>query len=151
VVYDKGVVYFTSTQGGGAPAPVDWDNSAEGVGGFGFGTGQVWAYDSNKRRLTCVYQSTGPTDLRLPDNVTASPRGTLVLCEDHGAGPTGPNSLQVLTKWGQLYPIVDHLERQNVEFAGSTFSQDGRVLFFNLNTGSALTVAMWGPWAQIGV
>jgi secreted PhoX family phosphatase len=153
VVYDKGVVYFTATQGGGAPEVVDWENSAEtqSPSGFGNGTGQVWAYDSNKRTLTCVYQSTGPTDLRLPDNVTASPRGTLILCEDHGAGATGPNSLQALTRWGQLFPIVDHVERPGVEFAGSTFSHDGRVLFFNLNTGSALTVAMWGPWEQIGI
>ena len=158
--YDKGVVYFTATQGGGVPDPIDWDVSAE-PSGFGNGTGQVWAYDSNKETLTCVYQSTGPQDLRLPDNVTASARGTLVLCEDNA----GPNRLQALTKWGQLFTFAQRLDdpatplppapggvnEASIEFAGATFSQDGSTLFFNLNTGLGSSVAMWGPWQSIGI
>ena len=44
ITWDKGVVYFTSTQGGGTAETVDWDVSAETRNGFGRGTGQVWAY-----------------------------------------------------------------------------------------------------------
>ena len=46
LTWDKGVIYFTATQGGGDPEAIDWDHSAESFSppGFGRGTGQVWAY-----------------------------------------------------------------------------------------------------------
>ena len=50
-VYDDGVVYFTSTQGGGEPEPTDKNSS-----GYGRGFGQVWGYDTRNQTLTCVYQ-----------------------------------------------------------------------------------------------
>jgi secreted PhoX family phosphatase len=150
---DKGVVYFTATQGGGTPETVNWDVSAEGNSppGFGRGTGQVWAYHPNRGTLEVVYQSAGVNDLHLPDNVTTSPRGTLILCEDN-TPPTGQtNTLQALTRWGQLIPIADHLERPGVEFAGAIFSPNGRTLYVNLQTGVAMSVAIWGPWERLGV
>ena len=76
-VYDRGVVYFTSTQGGGEAMP-----GTEGPSGYGNGSGQVWAYDTRRQQLRCVFQSPGPMVLDLPDNVTTSKRGTLVVCED---------------------------------------------------------------------
>jgi uncharacterized protein len=33
------------------------------------------------------------------------------------------------------------------EFAGATFSPDGRTLFFNIQT-PGLTFAVWGPWSE---
>lgn len=145
---DKGLVYFTATQGGGDAAPVDWVNSAEGVGGFGRGTGQVWAYNPYRKTVEVVYQSASTTDLRLPDNVTASRRGTLILCEDN----PGPNRLQALTRSGQLFTFAERLAPSaNVEFAGATFDKEGKTLFVNLNTGAALSVAIWGPWHHLGI
>ena len=47
------------------------------------GSGQVWAYDIKRRTLTCVFQSPGPLVLDLPDNITTSKNGTLVVCEDN--------------------------------------------------------------------
>jgi secreted PhoX family phosphatase len=152
IVEDSGVLYFTSTQGGGDPEVIDWINSAEGRGGFGRGFGQVWAYHPKQELLEVVYQSTGTSDLHLPDNVTVSPKGTLVLCEDNAPPtPTDGNKLQALTARGQLIPIAEHLERPNVEWAGATFSPDGTTLYANLNTGAALSVAIWGPWETVGV
>jgi uncharacterized protein len=145
-IYDRGVVYFTATQGGGVAAPVDWTTSAE-PSGFGNGAGQVWAYYPNRNVLEVVYQSSGPADLHLPDNITTSPRGTLVICEDNSP----QNTLQALTKWGQLIPIADHRERPNVEFAGAVFSPNGQTLYVNLQTSLAMSVAIWGPWHQLGV
>jgi secreted PhoX family phosphatase len=39
----------------------------------------------------------------------------------------------------------------NDEFAGSTFSHDGRTLFVNIQSSSGLSIAIWGPWGRIGV
>jgi uncharacterized protein len=147
ITSQKGVIYFTSTQGGGAPETVDWVTSAEGSGGFGNGTGQVWAYRPQTGVLEVVYQSVSNTDLRLPDNVTASPRGTLILCEDN----PGPNRLQALDRWGNLTRFAERQDLPNVEFAGTCFSPNGQTLYCNLNTASALTVAIWGPWHSLGI
>ncbi len=148
ITWDKGVVYFTSTQGGGDADIIDWDVSAESRNGFGRGTGQVWAYRPNRGILEVVYQSTSTADLRLPDNVTASPRGTLILCEDNA----GPNRLQALTTSGDLITFAQRSDLPAVEFAGSTFSPDGTTLYVNLNASSgARSVAIWGPWDSLRI
>ena len=77
-IYDDGVVYFTSTQGGGAAEVGSHDPA-----GYGNGSGQVWAYHIGAQKLRLVFQSSGPLELDLPDNITTSPRGTLVVCEDN--------------------------------------------------------------------
>jgi uncharacterized protein len=147
LVWDDGVVYFTSTQAGGDPEPVDWVNSAEGRNGFGRGTGQIWAYHPHRGVLEVVYQSTSVTDLRLPDNVTANRRGSLILCEDN----PGPNRLQALTRKGDLVTFAQRSDLPGVEFAGATFDPSGKTLFVNLNASSALTVALWGPWDSLRI
>ena len=133
-VYDRGVVYFTSTQGNGS--------------------GQVWAYDTKRKQLRCVFQSPGPMVLDLPDNVTTSKRGTLVVCEDS----SGDNYLRGLTRRGKIWDIAlnrlrssSGAERFGDEFAGSTFSHDGRTLFVNIQSSKGMTFAIWGPWGRIGV
>jgi secreted PhoX family phosphatase len=152
--FEDGVVYFTSTQGGGlAPSsdPEDWPFSATG---YGNGTGQVWAYRTQDQVLQCVFQSPGAAVLDFPDNVTTSPRGTLVLCEDSA----GDNFLRGLTRDGDLFDIALNRLRSAAgnprfgdEFAGSTFSPDGSTLFVNIQASAGMTFAIWGPWARIGV
>ena len=148
-VYEDGVVYFTSTEGGGAP-----EGGTSNPGGYGNGFGQVWGYDTRNQTLTCVYQSPDKETLDFPDNVTASPRGTLVLCEDS----SGDNYLRGLSTDGRLWDIAlnrltgdDGTPRYGDEFAGSTFSPDGKTLFVNIQASKGLTFAIWGPWASIGV
>ena len=149
-VYDRGVVYFTSTQGGGPAEPGDSDT----VQGWGNGFGQVWAYDTFSSRLRLVFQSPGPDVLDFPDNVTTSNRGTLVLCEDS----TGDNFLRGLNRHGELFDIALNRLVSNTgtprfgdEFAGSTFSPDGRTLFVNIQASRGMSFAIWGPWGRIGV
>ena len=149
-IYDRGVVYFTSTQGGGA-AETSLGPIADG---YGNGSGQVWAYHSRSRTLSLVYQSPGPDVLDFPDNVTTSPRGTLVVCEDN----INDNYLRGLTPHGELFDIALNrltgstgTNRFNDEFAGSTFSPDGHTLFVNIQASRGMTFAIWGPWAKIGV
>jgi uncharacterized protein len=146
-VYDDGVVYFCSTQGGGPAESVDPADLP--TGGFGNGHGQVWAYDTRRKTLTCVYQSTDVDVLDLPDNITASKRGTLVLCEDHD----DDNYLRGLSRRGRIWDIaVNRINGMfDAEFAGSTFSADGKTLFVNIQDDPAVSFAVWGPWRAIGV
>lgn len=143
-VYDNGIVYFTSTQGGGAP-----ETGPELINGYGNGTGQVWAYNIKKQRLTCIFQSPDRAVLDFPDNITTSNSGTLVICEDHDQD----NYIRGLTQKGKLWDIALNrmAGRTGDEFAGSTFSPDGGTLFVNIQASRGLTFAIWGPWESIGV
>ena len=149
-IFDRGTVYFTSTQGGG-PAETSLGPIADG---YGNGSGQVWAYHTLSRTLRLVYQSPGPDVLDFPDNVTTSPRGTLVVCEDN----VNDNYLRGLTPRGELFDIALNrlvsstgTPRFDDEFAGSTFSPDGHTLFVNIQASRGLSFAIWGPWERIGV
>lgn len=138
--FEDGSLYFTATTGG---------NSA---------LGQVWQYrppSTRKRRavgpssegdLTLLFESSSFDTLRLPDNLTMTPRGALLLCEDNG---TDPCFLRVLTKEGNIFPFAQNVATGfgivSNEFAGATFSPDGETLFVNL-FGPGLTVAIRGPW-----
>ena len=148
-IYDDGVVYFCSTQGGGA-AMTGPNNST----GYGNGFGQVWAYDTRSEKLRLVYQSPGKETFDFPDNITVSNRGTLVVCEDSDMD----NYVRGLSRGGQLWDIALNrltsstgVNRFNDEFAGSTFSPDGRTLFVNIQASAGMTFAIWGPWERIGV
>ncbi|BCB90537.1 PhoX family protein [Phytohabitans suffuscus] len=148
--YDDGVVYFTATQGGG-PAETSLGPIADG---YGNGSGQIWAYHTRSATLQLLYESPGPDVLDFPDNVTTSPRGTLVVCEDN----VDDNYLRGLTRSGHLFDIALNrltsgtgADRSNDEFAGSTFSPDGHTLFVNIQASRGMTFAIWGPWRRIGV
>jgi secreted PhoX family phosphatase len=149
-VYDRGIVYFTATQGGGPAEP----GPSDPVGGWGNGSGQIWAYDTFHRELRLVYESPGPETLDLPDNVTASRRGTLVICEDSG----GDNFIRGLSRHGAIWNLALNrlvsstgAPRFGDEFAGATFSPDGHTLFVNIQASRGLTFAIWGPWGRVGV
>jgi secreted PhoX family phosphatase len=149
--FDDGVVYFCSTQGGGRPeesfGPIE--------DGYGNGSGQIWAYHTREQQLELVFQSSGPEELDFPDNVTTSPRGTLVLCEDN----VNDNYVRGLSQRGRLFDIalnrvvsqITGQPRFNDEFAGSTFSPNGRTLFVNIQASRGMSFAIFGPWNEIGV
>ena len=148
-IHDNGVVYFTSTQGGGAAM-----TGPNTVTGYGNGSGQVWGYDTRSETLFLVYQSPSREVLDFPDNITTSRRGTLILCEDN----TNDNYLRGLSRGGQLWDIALNrlrsgtgVDRSGDEFAGSTFSPDGHTLFVNIQASRGMTFAIWGPWERIGV
>ncbi len=149
-VLHRGVVYFTSTQGGGAAM-----TGPDTAGGYGKGFGQVWGYDIASRTLFLVYQSPGKQTFDFPDNITASRRGTLVVCEDGSED----NYVRGLSRGGQLWDIaLNRVQnsrtgepRYDDEFAGSTFSPDGRTLFVNIQASAGISFAIWGPWHRIGV
>ena len=130
------------------------ESGPDTANGYGTGSGQVWAYHCRSQTLQLVYQSPGPGVLDFPDNITTSPRGTLVVCEDR----VNDNFIRGLSRGGQLWDIAlnrlfakDGRKRWDDEFAGSTFSPDGHTLFVNIQAGAGMTFAIWGPWERIGV
>jgi secreted PhoX family phosphatase len=149
-IHDNGVIYFTSTQGGGEVM-----SGPDNRNGYGTGWGQVWAYHCRSQKLELIYESPGRLSLDFPDNVTVSPRGTLVVCEDHDED----NYLRGLNRGGQLWDIAlnrvqsarDGRPRYDDEFAGSTFSPDGRTLYVNIQASAGMSFAIWGPWHTMGV
>ncbi|HEY8493233.1 MAG TPA: alkaline phosphatase PhoX, partial [Myxococcota bacterium] len=94
------------------------------------------------------------------DNVTVSPRGGLLLCEDNGNGEG--TRLVGITPDGVAYPFaVNQVEfatpppgktvtpgnYRSSEWAGCCFDPSGRWLFANIyNPG--ITFAISGPWAR---
>ena len=57
---------------------------SEDFGQEGYGEGSVWTLDPATDRLTCIFQSENPQAGNNFDNITVSPRGGVLLCEDGG-------------------------------------------------------------------
>jgi len=78
------------------------------------------------------------------DNLTVTPQGHLLVCEDQYSVITN-NHLRGVTPNGEVYPFA----KLNVqtEPAGACFSPDGSVLFVNLYAPTK-TLAITGPWQQ---
>jgi secreted PhoX family phosphatase len=124
----------------------------------GIGQGQIWEYNPRKEVIRLLFQSPGPSVLNAPDNITVSPRGGLVLCEDGD----GVELLHGLTVDGEIFPfaqnnVVLEGERNDIEgdfrgseWAGACYSPDGRWLFANLQS-PGITFAITGPWKAGGL
>ena len=140
IFYDSGKVYLVSTQGGDTPA------GEPPPAGYGDGFGQLWVLDTRQETLTLLFESPSRTVLELPDNLCISPRKCALLCED---GPV-ENYLRGITPDGEIFDFALNAVagRQQEEFAGSTFTPDGKVLFVNQQASSGLTFAIWGPWKR---
>ena len=127
-------VYFHATSGGDA------------------GFGQVWRYrpgEGDEGDFLLVFESPAKDVLHSPDNICCSPRGGIVICEDSAA----PH-IRGLTPRGEIFPFAKNIFNTR-EFAGATFSPDGRILFVNIQgTGRvnveggliSMSFAIWGPW-----
>ena len=127
--FADGVLWFTCTRGGSADAALNNDPAGE----YGDGRGQIWRYDPAAERLTLAFQSTDPAVLDLPDNLTVSPSGAVVICEDGTEG----NYIRCLKTDGTLRDIAKNMtERPDEEFAGVCFSPDGRTMFANIQAAS---------------
>ena len=139
-VFGDGRIYVTATDGGNAKM------------------GQVWEIDPRRDLLRLVFESPGAPVLNMPDNLTLSPRGGLVVCEDGTMTPC----VHGLTKEGRIFRFARNNIKIDVprnglsgdysqrEFAGATYSPDGKWLFFNAQT-PGITFAVTGPWADGGL
>jgi secreted PhoX family phosphatase len=121
----------------------------------GVGQGQIWEYDPADETIRLLFQSPGAAVLNAPDNITVSPRGGLVLCEDG----SGEEFMHGLTVDGEIFQfakntVVLNGERNGFtgdfsgsEWAGACYSPDGRWLFANIQS-PGITFAITGPWAS---
>ena len=130
----KGRIFFTATSGG--------DNKG----------GQIWRYERDGRdkgTLTLMYESPDNDTLFMPDNICIMPRSELLfVCEDGDyPGLESKNFVRVLTPNGAMADFARNVSTDfpRSEFAGSTFSRDGKTLFVNLQ-GAGATLAIWGDW-----
>ena len=139
IFHDQGRIYVVSTQGGDTPP-----DETRPSGGFGDGFGQLWVLDPSEQTLTLLFESPSRTVLELPDNMCISPRKCSVLCED---GPV-ENFIRGVTPAGEIFDFARNTipRREGDEFAGATFSPDGKVLFANIQAAAGLTFVIWGPW-----
>lgn len=115
--------------------------------GGDLGAGQVWEYTprgSSGGQLRLMFESTDRDRLESPDNVTVSPRtGGLVLCEDGSA----KDLVRGVSIRGEIFPFCEVNGPNTSEWAGATFSPDGRVLFVNLQS-PGVSYAITGPWER---
>jgi secreted PhoX family phosphatase len=110
--------------------------------------GQVWFYDPRSQTVTLktifgVNPNPGQdTNFDGPDNITVSPYGGVILAEDG----EGISHLLGVTARGKAYPIARN-EVNDSEFAGPTFSHDGRILFACVQV-PGYVYAITGPWGR---
>jgi secreted PhoX family phosphatase len=124
------------------------------------GQGQVFEYDPAGERMRVLFASPDASVLNNPDNISVSPRGGIVLCED------GSDSEYVhgLTTDGEIFPFALNqvvipdggVQGKKVapgnytgsEWCGSTFEpKNGNWLFANAQS-PGITFAITGPWAR---
>jgi hypothetical protein len=146
-------------------------DTTAGTGLFGrrgHGEGAVWEYDPKAETLRAIFVAGSQLVADNPDNITVSPRGGILLCED-GEPVTdsyGPGTRVLgLTAEGQSYTLMKNnvrLSQQEIgaagksvqpgdyrggELAGVCFDPAGEVLFVNIQY-PGITFAIWGPWAK---
>jgi len=138
--FGNGCVYFDATSGGAARA------------------GQIWRYDPADETLTLLFESPSKPTLNMPDNLCVSPRGGIVLCEDNDYGANEfPQRAFALSQDGRLSLLAENNVRlkgqhngirgdyRTKEWAGASFSPDGKWLFINIQT-PGISFAITGPW-----
>ena len=91
-------------------------------------------------RLTLVAEAGEGSLLRNADNLTMSPWGDLIVCED----TSDHCGLVGIRPDGTQYRLADNAY-SNSELAGVCFAPDGRTLFVNIQY-PGMTLAITGPW-----
>ncbi|MEQ8882249.1 MAG: DUF839 domain-containing protein, partial [Cyclobacteriaceae bacterium] len=131
----KGEFYFACTNGGQKK------------------NGQIFRYipspeegtpneSSNPAKLELFVESHDAQMLEHADNLTYSPWGDLIVCEDKREP-----KLVGVTPNGELYHFAENVGFKS-EFAGACFSPSGETLFVNIQ-GPGLTLAIQGPWKKL--
>jgi len=150
--YYENAMFFTDTSAGPA------------------GEGVVWMYQINPEDrsgdgiLVPVFVSQTQITGHNCDNITVSPQGLILFCED-GGGPA--QRLMGITPEGESFifasnnVVLDDADiasmgrtgqfgagdYRSMEWAGACFSPQGDVLFVNIQT-PGITFAIWGPFGR---
>jgi secreted PhoX family phosphatase len=133
--FGDGELYFCCTNGGAAKLSQIMryrPSRFEGHSGERSAPGQ----------LQLFVESTSSAMLNFGDNITVTPQGHLIICEDQYSA-TVENHLRGVTPAGALYDFA-RLNKQT-ELAGACFSPDGATMFVNVYDPTK-TLAITGPW-----
>jgi hypothetical protein len=120
--HSNGEIYWTCTSGGKA------------------GKGQIFRYNTSANTVELFVESPGLEVLDYPDNVTITPFGHLMVCEDGW----GEQFLVGINPKGECYRFARNALNQS-ELAGVCFAPDGKTMFVNIFK-PGMTLAIWGPW-----
>ena len=123
--HDNGLVYFTCTSGGKKKI------------------GQIWKYNIKESVLELVFEPNNSNIMKKCDNLTISPWGDMIICEDG----RGTDRIIGIKQDGSTYVIAENI-LNNSEFAGVNFSPDGQILFVNIYSPTT-TIAITGPWKKL--
>jgi uncharacterized protein len=155
--YARGKIFFTDTSAG-----------LDATGAIGRGDGAVWVYDIARSELRSIFVSNNPVAGNNPDNITISPRGGIVLCEDGGGvedefgfgdrllGLQGDGESYIFAKNNVVLEAADIVragkkveadDYRGTEFCGACFDPFGSILFVNLQS-PGITFAIAGPWQR---
>ncbi len=152
----------------GALYVVDTTAGIDAAGRRGYGRGAVWQLDPRNDTLRALFVPANTREASNPDNITLSPRGGVLLCEDNdGMAEEAARGTRLIGLTARGTPYV--FARNNVmldeaqlraagkrvaprdyragEFAGACFDPRGRVLFVNIQR-PGITFAIWGPWSR---
>ncbi|MBL1429961.1 MAG: DUF839 domain-containing protein [Robiginitomaculum sp.] len=121
--------------------------------------GQIWRYvpselegtefeDSKPGRLQLFFESPDAMVMEACDNLTITPWGDLLICEDEYSEGNGDNYLRGITPEGKIYTLARSALKKKSEFCGACFGPDGKTLYFNLQQ-EGLTFAVRGPWQEL--
>jgi secreted PhoX family phosphatase len=168
--YANGAAVFGANEGCWVAKGVVWFTDKATSTGTPARSGVIWALDLASMVLKAVMVGRDRTVMNSPDNLTISPRGGVLVCEDGGtSGPTsapivaqhlkvlnpdGTTSIFARNNYNFTRAQLDAVgktaapsgNQRMSEWAGAVFSADGRILFANLYFG--LTVAITGPWQR---
>jgi secreted PhoX family phosphatase len=139
------------------------------------GEGAVWAYGPDEQTLTNLFVSLDAAAADNPDNITVSPSGQILLCEDGGRDVDGLGlSLLGLREDGRVFEFARNVlqfnrtqleaagknanailgpedngptDFSNREWAGATFDPTGKWLFVNIQD-PGITFAITGRWKR---
>ena len=125
--YSQGAVYFACTNGG----PNNF--------------GQIFKYYIEEDQLELFAESEDKTVLHMCDNLTITPWGDALVCEDNGE----INRLHLIDQHGNIRLFGINRSSES-ELTGAVFSPSGNTLFVNIQVNGE-TVAITGPWDRLTV
>jgi secreted PhoX family phosphatase len=133
--FGQEVVFFACTSGGHVNRGQIWKYTPSPVEGT--------AGEANQPgRLELFVEPNDGTLIENCDNLTVSPWGDLIVCEDG----SGDQFLVGISPEGRIYKFGRNAVSDS-ELAGATFSPDGTTLFVNIQH-DGLTLAITGPWEE---
>jgi uncharacterized protein len=132
-----GSIWFTASYASG-PSPADPEDEPTAAAH----SGQIWKYDPRDDKIELVTFFPVGTAWDGPDNITVGPHGFALACTDG----EDDNYLVGVDEKGNVWPFAFNPSESSDEFAGATFSADGRTLYVNIQAVPAFTLAITGPW-----